>query len=145
MPPEPGGRAVVGHGRGPARDVASRASRTPTSTSPGATRWSTPRRCWASLWTARAIAYRQAKGFAHESVHLAVVVQEMFPSEVSGVLFTANPMTSNPRRARASNASWGLGEAIVSGQVNPDQLIVAKGTLARSSTGRSTTSGDDRP
>ena len=54
------------------------------------------KRCWASLWTDRAIAYRHTQGFAHCDVHLAVVVQEMFPSEVSGVLFTANPITSNP-------------------------------------------------
>jgi pyruvate,water dikinase len=60
-------------------------------------------------------------------VLLAVVVQEMFPSEVSGVLFTANPVTSNPDEFFL-NTSWGLGEAIVSGQVNPDQLIVAKGS-----------------
>ena len=83
------------------------------------------RRCWASLWTGRAIAYRHTQGFAHEAVALAVVVQEMFPSEVAGVLFTANPVTSNPFELFL-NASWGLGEAIVSGHVNPDQLIVAK-------------------
>ena len=86
------------------------------------------KRCWASLWTGRAVAYRHAQGFAHESVLLAVVVQEMFPSEVSGVLFTANPVTSNPGELFV-NASWGLGEAVVSGHVNPDQLIVAKRSL----------------
>jgi rifampicin phosphotransferase len=86
------------------------------------------KRCWASLWTGRAVAYRHAQGFAHESVLLAVVVQEMFPSEVSGVLFTANPVTSNPREYFV-NASWGLGEAVVSGHVNPDQLIVDKRSL----------------
>ena len=83
------------------------------------------KRCWASLWTDRAIAYRHAQGFDHESVLLAVVVQEMFPSEVSGVLFTANPVTSNPFEFFL-NASWGLGEAVVSGQVNPDQLVISK-------------------
>lgn len=83
------------------------------------------RRCWASLWTARAVAYRHAQGFDHATVLLAVVVQEMFPSEVSGVLFTANPVTSNPFELFL-NASWGLGEAVVSGHVNPDQLLVAK-------------------
>lgn len=86
------------------------------------------RRCWASLWTGRAVAYRHQQGFAHETVLLAVVVQEMFPSEVSGVLFTANPVTSNPGEFFL-DAGWGLGEAIVSGQVNPDQLVVAKGSL----------------
>lgn len=75
--------------------------------------------------TARAVAYRHAQGFAHEGVLLAVVVQEMFPSQVSGVLFTANPVTSNPFELFL-NASWGLGEAVVSGHVNPDQLVVAK-------------------
>lgn len=53
-------------------------------------------RCWASLWTDRAIAYRHTQGFDHDAVSIAVVVQEMFPAEVSGVLFTANPVTSNP-------------------------------------------------
>ncbi|MDQ2649291.1 MAG: hypothetical protein M3Z03_07040, partial [Actinomycetota bacterium] len=86
------------------------------------------RRCWASLWTDRAIAYRHTQGFDHDAVLLAVVVQEMFPSEVAGVLFTANPVTSNPFQLFL-NASWGLGEAVVSGHVNPDQLIVDKTTL----------------
>ncbi len=86
------------------------------------------KRCWASLWTGRAIAYRQSQGFAHQSVLLAVVVQEMFPSEVSGVIFTANPVTSNPFEFFL-NASWGLGEAVVSGQVNPDQMIIARPDL----------------
>jgi pyruvate,water dikinase len=87
------------------------------------------RRCWASLWTDRAIAYRHTQGFDHDAVLLAVVVQELFPSEVAGVLFTANPVTSNPFQLFL-NASWGLGEAVVSGHVNPDQLIVDKATLA---------------
>ena len=86
------------------------------------------RRCWASLWTDRAIAYRHTQGFDHQSVYLAVVVQQMFPSAVSGVLFTANPVTSNPDQFFL-NAGWGLGEAVVSGRVNPDQLVVAKGSL----------------
>ena len=86
------------------------------------------RRCWASLWTGRAIAYRHHQGFDHDTVLLAVVVQEMFPSEVAGVLFTANPVTANPFQLFL-NASWGLGEAVVSGQVNPDQLIVDKTDL----------------
>lgn len=86
------------------------------------------RRCWASLWTGRAIAYRHVQGFRHEAVLLAVVVQQMFPSEVSGVLFTANPVTSNPNEFFV-NTSWGLGEAVVSGHVNPDQFVVARGSL----------------
>jgi pyruvate,water dikinase len=87
------------------------------------------KRCWASLWTGRAVSYRKRQGVPHEDVLLAVVVQEMFPSEVSGVLFTANPVTSNPSEIFL-NASWGLGEAIVSGRVNPDQYVIDKGSLA---------------
>jgi phosphohistidine swiveling domain-containing protein len=86
------------------------------------------KRCWASLWTDRAVSYRHSQGFAHDMVLLAVVVQEMFPSEVSGVLFTANPVTSNPFEFFV-NASWGLGEAIVSGHVNPDQLVISKSPM----------------
>lgn len=83
------------------------------------------KRCWASLWTDRAISYRHRQGFAHDDVLLAVVVQEMFPSEVAGVMFTANPITGDTREIFL-NTSWGLGEAIVSGRVNPDQYIVLK-------------------
>jgi pyruvate,water dikinase len=86
-------------------------------------------RCWASLWTDRAIAYRNRQGFPQDEVLLAVVVQEMFPSEVSGVMFTANPVTSNPKEILL-NVSWGLGEAVVSGKVNPDQYLVDKDSLA---------------
>jgi pyruvate,water dikinase len=87
------------------------------------------KRCWASLWTDRAVSYRHRQGFRHEDVLLAVVVQEMFPSDVAGVMFTANPVTSNPGEMFL-NTSWGLGEAIVSGKVNPDQYIIDKDTLA---------------
>jgi pyruvate,water dikinase len=87
------------------------------------------KRCWASLWTDRALSYRHRQGFKHEEVLLAVVVQEMFPSDVSGVLFTANPVTSNPNEIFL-NSSWGLGEAVVSGRVNPDQYVVDKDSLA---------------
>jgi phosphohistidine swiveling domain-containing protein len=86
------------------------------------------KRCWASLWTDRAIAYRSRQGFAHEEVLLAVVVQEMFPSQVSGILFTANPVTSNPQEMFL-NSSWGLGEAVVSGRVDPDQFILDRRSL----------------
>jgi len=84
--------------------------------------------CWASLWTDRAIAYRHRQGFAHEDVLLAVVVQQMFASQVSGILFTANPVTSNPEEMFL-NSSWGLGEAVVSGRVDPDQFIVDRRSL----------------
>jgi pyruvate,water dikinase len=79
--------------------------------------------CWSSLWTARAIAYRQRNGIAHEYVALAVVVQAMVESEASGVLFTANPL-SGRRGEAVIDATLGLGEALVSGQVEPDQVVV---------------------
>jgi len=81
--------------------------------------------CWASLWTERAMTYRVRQGFDHEQVYLAVVVQGMIPSEVSGIMFTANPVTGNYGEA-VINASWGLGEAIVSGLVTPDTITVRK-------------------
>lgn len=81
------------------------------------------RRCWASLWTARAIGYRAQHGIDPNTVRLAVVVQEMVPAEAAGILFTANPV--NGRRDQAViNAAWGLGEAIVGGHVTPDTLVV---------------------
>ncbi|HEX6342748.1 PEP/pyruvate-binding domain-containing protein [Umezawaea sp.] len=81
------------------------------------------RRCWASLWTDRAVAYRESNGIDHRAVRLAVVVQEMVQSAVAGVLFTANPVTG--RRGEAVvDAGPGLGEAVVSGAVNPDHFVV---------------------
>ena len=81
--------------------------------------------CWASLWTAQAITYRHQNGIDQDSVAMAVVVQIMVPSEVSGILFTANPATGE-RNELIINASFGLGEAVVSGQVTPDTYIVDK-------------------
>ncbi|WP_084957813.1 PEP/pyruvate-binding domain-containing protein [Thermoactinospora rubra] len=81
------------------------------------------RRCWASLWTDRAVAYRAANGIDHGSVRLAVVVQEMVDAEVAGVMFTANPVTGR-RREAVIDAGPGLGEAVVSGAVNPDRFVV---------------------
>jgi pyruvate,water dikinase len=86
------------------------------------------RRCWASLWSARATAYRQRNGFDHEAVALAVVVQVMVSARVSGVLFTANPMTEATGEI-VVNASWGLGEGIVSGILTPDQFLLCRDTL----------------
>jgi rifampicin phosphotransferase len=81
------------------------------------------RRCWASLWTDRAVSYRQSAGVEHRSVRLAVVVQRMVDASVAGVLFTADPVTG--RRTRTViDASPGLGEAVVSGAVNPDHIVV---------------------
>ncbi len=80
-------------------------------------------RCWSSLWTARAIAYRARNGIPQDDVALAVVVQAMVESEASGVLFTANPLTGK-RTETVIDATLGLGEALVSGQVEPDQYVV---------------------
>lgn len=79
--------------------------------------------CWSSLWTARAIGYRQRNAISQEGVALAVVVQTMAPAEASGVLFTANPLTGH-RGQTVIDATLGLGEALVSGQVEPDHLVV---------------------
>ena len=86
------------------------------------------RDCWASLWTARAISYRQENGIDHDKVAMAVVVQIMLPSDVSGVLFTANPATGE-RTEMIVNASFGLGEAVVGGQITPDTYVVDRETL----------------
>jgi rifampicin phosphotransferase len=81
------------------------------------------RRCWASLWTDRAISYRATQGIDHGDVQLAVVVQRMVDAQVAGVLFTADPVVG--RRTRTViDASPGLGEAVVSGAVNPDHIVV---------------------
>ncbi|MBN1313507.1 MAG: hypothetical protein JXB30_19025, partial [Anaerolineae bacterium] len=79
--------------------------------------------CWSSLWTARAIGYRARNGIPQDDVALAVIVQQMVPSEVSGVLFTANPLTGK-RAEIVIDATLGLGEALVSGQVEPDHYVV---------------------
>jgi phosphohistidine swiveling domain-containing protein len=81
------------------------------------------RRCWASLWSERAISYRERNRIDHDAVRLAVVIQQMVDAAVAGVLFTANPVTGRRRQA-VIDASPGLGEAVVSGSVNPDQFTV---------------------
>lgn len=83
------------------------------------------RKCWASLWTERVVTYIAKQGIDHRSVSMSVVVQTMVPTEISGILFTANPVTGN-RKEAVLNASWGLGEAIVSGLVSPDTVVVRK-------------------
>ena len=86
------------------------------------------RRCWASLWTARAVAYRHANHVGESTkVRLAVVVQEMVDAEAAGVLFTANPLTRATDEV-VINAAWGLGEGVVSGRLTPDQIRVHKRT-----------------
>ena len=87
------------------------------------------KRCWASLWTGRAIGYRQRQGIRPEDVSMAVVVQQLVAAEVAGVVFTANPVTG-ARDELMINAAWGLGEAIVSGRVTPDTIVINKQTGA---------------
>ena len=79
--------------------------------------------CWGSLWTARALSYRARHNIGPDALALAVVVQQMIASESSGVLFTANPLTES-RNETIIEASFGLGEAIVSGEVEPDRYVV---------------------
>ena len=86
------------------------------------------RRCWASLFTERAVTYRLRNGIDHRRVQMAVVVQRMVFPRVSGVLFTADPITGN-RRVATVDASFGLGEALVSGLVNPDAYKVRDGEV----------------
>lgn len=86
------------------------------------------RRCWASLWTARATAYRFTNGFAHDEAKLAVVIQQMVSAEAAGVMFTAHPVTGAVDQI-IINASWGLGEAVVSGIVTPDEYTLSRDTL----------------
>ncbi|MTK63674.1 MAG: phosphoenolpyruvate synthase [Methanobacterium sp.] len=85
-------------------------------------------KCWASLFTERAVIYRLQNGFDHRKVHLSVVVQKMVFPEVSGILFTADPVTSN-RKVLSIDASFGLGEALVSGLVNADNYKVLSGKV----------------
>lgn len=86
------------------------------------------RNCWASLWTGQAIAYRHEMGIASDAVAMAVVVQTMVPADIAGILFTANPATGN-RHEMIINASYGLGEAVVGGQVTPDTFIIDRTSM----------------
>lgn len=85
-------------------------------------------RCWASLFTERAVTYRLRNGFDHRKVHMAVVVQRMAFPRAAGVLFTADPVTSN-RKVVSIEAGFGLGEALVDGLVNADVYQVRDGEL----------------
>jgi pyruvate,water dikinase len=80
------------------------------------------RDCWASLFSQRAIYYRTRQGFPHDQVDIAVVVQRMVDADKSGVMFTSHPSTGDPRVI--VEAAWGLGEAVVSGSVSPDNYVV---------------------
>jgi len=84
--------------------------------------------CWASLFEPRAIFYRQEKGFDHLKVGLAVVVQKMVPAQISGVMFTCDPVTNQKNRI-VIEAVWGLGEYIVQGKVTPDLYVLDKNSL----------------
>ncbi|MEV4613001.1 rifamycin-inactivating phosphotransferase [Kitasatospora sp. NPDC049258] len=85
-------------------------------------------RCWASLFTERAIVYRRRNGIDHRTVRMAVVVQRMVLPRAAGVLFTADPVTGN-RKIATVDAGFGLGEALVSGLVNPDVFTVRGGEV----------------
>jgi len=86
-------------------------------------------RCWESARSERALDYRRKQGLSGECVQLAVLVQQLVASDVSAVVFSANPVTGS-RDEIVINASWGLGESIVGGTVTPDTFIVRKADLA---------------
>jgi pyruvate,water dikinase len=85
-------------------------------------------KCWSSLFTPRAIFYRNEKGFAHEKVFISVGVQKMVNSKAAGVMFTLNPVLGDTHQI-VIEGNWGLGEAVVSGSVTPDDFVVDKETL----------------
>ena len=85
-------------------------------------------RCWASLFSDRAVTYRMQNGFDHSKVYLSVVVQRMVFPQAAGIMFTADPVTSN-RKVLSIDAGFGLGEALVSGLVNPDIYKVREGII----------------
>jgi pyruvate,water dikinase len=94
------------------------------------------RRCWGSLWTDRAVAYRRKRGIGPEEMRIAVVVQRMVDAEFAGVMFTANPVTGD-RGQLVVDASSGLGEAVVSGLVTPDHYVLSpEGRVHERSPGR---------
>lgn len=83
------------------------------------------KRCWASLFTPRAISYRIKNNFPHEQVLISVGVQKMVNARAAGVMFTINPTNGDPSKV-VIEGSWGLGETVVSGSVNPDKIVVDK-------------------
>ena len=91
-------------------------------------------RCWASLFTERAVTYRLRNGFDHRKVDMAVVVQQMLFPQAAGILFTADPVTSS-RKVVSIEASFGLGEALVAGRVNADVYTVRDGEVAAKAVG----------
>ncbi|MGH3186478.1 MAG: rifamycin-inactivating phosphotransferase [Streptosporangiaceae bacterium] len=97
-------------------------------------------RCWASLFTERAVTYRLRNGFGHRKVQMAVVVQRMLFPQAAGILFTADPVTSS-RKVVSIEASFGLGEALVSGLVNADVYKVRDGEVVA----RAVAAGQEQP
>jgi len=87
------------------------------------------RECWSSLFTPRAIFYRHEKGLIDAYVSVAVVIQKMVQSEISGIAFTVHPVTEDPNQM-IIEAGFGLGEAIVSGQITPDSYIISKDDMS---------------
>ncbi len=85
------------------------------------------RKCWASLYGARAIFYRVEQGFEHDKVNLSAIVQKMVDSEKSGVMFSSQPSTGEP--LVVIEGAWGLGESVVSGSVSPDNFVVDRKTM----------------
>ncbi len=83
------------------------------------------RNCWASLWSEAAVSYRATHGIDHSSAYMAVVVQEMIPSDISGVTFTVNPVTGASDEI-ITESSWGMGAAIVDGRVTPDRYVLRR-------------------
>jgi len=86
-------------------------------------------RCWASVYSPRALEYRRQQGFPLNGARIAVLVQQLIPADVSSVVFSANPVTGS-RDEVMINASWGLGESIVGGTVTPDTYVVRKVDMA---------------
>lgn len=84
--------------------------------------------CWASLWSPEAVSYRATQGIDHITVFMAVVVQEMILSEISGITFTVNPVTGSKEEI-VIEASWGMGAAIVDGRVSPDRFTIDRSQL----------------
>jgi len=93
------------------------------------------RECWASLWNPQAIHYREKHGYSHTDVALSVVVQEMVAADAAGVMFTVNPINGEAREMIVT-ASYGLGEAVVSGSVTPDTYTIAKESVTITIDGR---------
>src|SRR5690606_15063011 len=85
-------------------------------------------KCWASLFTERAVIYRMQNGFDHRQVYLSVIIQRMVFPQASGIMFTADPVTSN-RKVLSIDASFGLGEALVSGLVSADNYKVRESRI----------------